>query len=205
MITKKSVKQFYQLSYCPKISRSILFCFDWPPVKVRQSLESFPKSLRISWSSCVYVSRIKLYDITKDTGLSWEMFGPYVGIVICATSSLFFCVCNVIVKHLENVDPLLISGYRFFAIAMFSMPFSSKRVNNLTSFPTWKLLIIRSIFGATNQMIYYFAIQVWDFNFHLEIISIWFNSICLWLIVSWSVQQLPFSLYFLPKSLSKKK
>ena len=47
---------------------------------------------------------------------------PYIGIGICALSSLFFCVCNVFVKHLKHVDPLLIGCFRLFAMALLSTP-----------------------------------------------------------------------------------
>ena len=47
---------------------------------------------------------------------------PYIGIGICALASLFFCVCNVFVKHLKHVDPLLIGCLRLFVMAMLSTP-----------------------------------------------------------------------------------
>ena len=47
---------------------------------------------------------------------------PYIGIGICALASLFFCVCNVFVKHLKHVDPLLIGCLRLFFMAMLSSP-----------------------------------------------------------------------------------
>ena len=47
---------------------------------------------------------------------------PYIGIGICFLASLFFCVCNVFVKHLKHVDPLLIGCFRLFVMAMLSTP-----------------------------------------------------------------------------------
>ena len=56
---------------------------------------------------------------------------PYAGIGICASSSLFFCVCNVFVKHLKHVDPLLIACLRLFVIAMLSTPVTVSRFYEL--------------------------------------------------------------------------
>ena len=47
---------------------------------------------------------------------------PYIGIGICFLASLFFCLCNVFVKHLKHVDPLLIGCLRLFFMAMLSSP-----------------------------------------------------------------------------------
>ena len=87
---------------------------------------------------------------------------PYIGICVCAGSSLFFCICNVFVKHLKHVNPLIISCARLFIIAMISMPIAASRMekeyenlkgNNL-------LMFVRAAIGSINLMIYFYALQV---------------------------------------------
>ena len=71
---------------------------------------------------------------------------PYIGIGICALASLFFCVCNVFVKHLKHVDPLLIGCLRLFVMAMLSSPVTVLRfyeVELSTKVPTYLVTYLK--------------------------------------------------------------
>ena len=71
---------------------------------------------------CSYFYILIYIFISLDMDSIKQCLTPYAGIGICASSSLFFCVCNVFVKHLKHVDPLLIGCLRLFVMAMLSTP-----------------------------------------------------------------------------------
>ena len=78
-------------------------------------------------------------------------------------SALFYSSSSVLVKQLSHVDPIMLSAVRFFVIAMFAIPIAIKKVDfkdeKLTP-SKWWLMFWRSILGASEIMIYYYAVQV---------------------------------------------
>ncbi|RWS24489.1 Solute carrier family 35 member G1-like protein [Leptotrombidium deliense] len=84
----------------------------------------------------------------------------YSGLIYSATSSLFFSITRVIVKHLKNVHPAQLSVCRFFGIFLLSIPMVIKEggdplgPNDLRLF-----LILRGIVGATNLFLRFYSMQ----------------------------------------------
>ena len=103
---------------------------------------------------------------------------PLIGFAICAVSALIFCITNVMVKHLSHVNPFLISTIRFWIIGLMSTPISvslSSRQNeeeeaSMAVFPAGKrrLLLIRSVLGATNLMVHFYSLQVSYIRNHIS-------------------------------------
>ena len=133
----------------------------------------------------------------KKVGRCFKKLKPLLGIGIVAASALFFCISNVIVKNLSHVDFFMISCIRFFTMFMMSSPMLMSRVeikNHPTlvvnfkesPFPSGKrwLLFWRSILGASDLTISYYAVQVSSyFNSLKSVIKIEFQIICPYLIV----------------------
>lgn len=97
------------------------------------------------------------------TSKAKKFFKPLIGTGICSMSALFYSSSSVLVKQLSHVDPIMLSAVRFFVIAMFAIPIAIKKVDfkdeNLTP-SKWWLMFWRSILGASEIMIYYYAVQV---------------------------------------------
>ena len=117
-------------------------------------------------------SDIRTSDIKED-GRCAKKLRPLLGIGTLAASALFFCISNVMVKKLSHVDFFMISCIRFFTMFMMSSPVLMSRVeikNHPTlvvnfkesPFPSGKrwLLFWRSILGASDLTISYYAVQV---------------------------------------------
>ena len=100
---------------------------------------------------------------------------PLLGFLLCVLSAGMFGLCNVIVKKVEAVDPFTIAFYRFVGILLPSLPIVIYRqevrrtceensVNIYCAqdpFPKESrlLLIVRSVFGASNLLIIFYGLK----------------------------------------------
>jgi len=84
---------------------------------------------------------------------------PLLGLFLTFLSASLFGLCNVIVKQVKNVDPFTIGFYRFIGIGL---PASSILIYRAEDpFPRGKrlLLVVRSIFGASNLLIHFYGLK----------------------------------------------
>ena len=74
---------------------------------------------------------------------------------------------SILVKELSHVNFFMISCTRFFIIMMMSSPITMHRIDVESPFPSGKrwLLFWRSIIGASNLMIHFYAVQVSTYIF----------------------------------------
>lgn len=89
----------------------------------------------------------------------WFMKLPLLGLIIAFTSSFLFGLCNVIVKQVKDVDPFTIAFYRFIGIALPAISIVIYRSEDV--FPKNKrlLLVVRSIMGASNLLIFFYGLK----------------------------------------------
>ena len=102
----------------------------------------------------------------------------YVGLLLSLLASFLFGLGNVIVKYLDNIDPFTIATFRFIGIALPALSIVIYKNEvwaniNLTiqysilciclqdPFPCDKrwLLILRSIMGASNLIIFFYGLK----------------------------------------------
>lgn len=83
----------------------------------------------------------------------------YLGILLATISSIFFSLCSVIVKWMENVDPTQLAVCRFVGVLMPSIPIVIWK--NQEIFPKGKrlILVLRSFVGATGLMLSFYAFR----------------------------------------------
>jgi drug/metabolite transporter (DMT)-like permease len=105
---------------------------------------------------CTYSGSLTRMQQTK------VMLKPLLGIAICAIAAVFFCLTNVIVKYLSHVDTFRICSIRFAVIWLLASPTAMLRSGIESPFPKGKrlLLILRSVLGASNIIIHFYALQV---------------------------------------------
>lgn len=87
----------------------------------------------------------------------------FIGISICLGSSLSSLLCGIIVKHLNHVNPLIITAARFYMVALLSMPIAATKASTAKDQTFEKrqyfLLILRGIVGAVNSWLFFYGFQ----------------------------------------------
>ncbi|CAI6368773.1 unnamed protein product [Macrosiphum euphorbiae] len=81
------------------------------------------------------------------------------GILLAATSSLFFSLSTLIVKWLEDIHPLQLAAFRFVGILVISVPILI--YNKQNPFPKGHrlMLLLRAFAGATTVSLIFYAIR----------------------------------------------
>lgn len=81
------------------------------------------------------------------------------GILLAALSSLFFSLSSLIVKWLNNVDPLELAAIRFVGVLLPAIPILIYK--NQNPFPKGQrlMLLVRSFAGATSLSLTFYAIR----------------------------------------------
>lgn len=81
------------------------------------------------------------------------------GILLAALSSLFFSLSSLIVKWLDNVDPLELAAIRFVGVLLPAIPILIYK--NQNPFPKGQrlMLLLRSFAGATSLSLTFYAIR----------------------------------------------
>merc|ERR1711874_955178 len=84
---------------------------------------------------------------------------PLLGFLLCVLSAGMFGLCNVIVKKVEAVDPFTIAFYRFLGILLPSVSIVIYRQEDPFPKESRLLLIVRSVFGASNLLIIFYGLK----------------------------------------------
>lgn len=84
---------------------------------------------------------------------------PYLGLILATLSSLFFSLCSVIVKWMENVDPNALAAYRYLGVLLPAIPIVIYKQEVV--FPKGKriMLILRSLTGTAALMLSFYAFR----------------------------------------------
>lgn len=85
---------------------------------------------------------------------------PYLGLVMAVLSSLFFSLCSLVVKLMQNIDPLQLAAFRFVSILLPTIPIVIYVQESPISTPRKNfLLLLRAICGAMSLMMQFYAIR----------------------------------------------
>lgn len=84
---------------------------------------------------------------------------PYLGLILATLSSLFFSLCSVIVKWMEDVDPNALAAYRYLGVLLPAIPIVIYKQEVV--FPKGKriMLILRSLTGTAALMLSFYAFR----------------------------------------------
>ncbi|CAH0773613.1 unnamed protein product [Bemisia tabaci] len=97
--------------------------------------------------------------IPKFSALPIYLKCPYLGVILAATSSLFFSLCSVIVKWMVNIHPIELATCRFVGVLLPTIPILIYR--NESPFPEGKrtMLLLRSFLGSMGLMLSFYAFR----------------------------------------------
>lgn len=84
---------------------------------------------------------------------------PYLGLILATLSSLFFSLCSVIVKWMEEVDPMALAAFRYVGVLLPAIPIAIHQGEPI--FPKGKriMLLLRSFTGTAALMLSFYAFR----------------------------------------------
>lgn len=84
---------------------------------------------------------------------------PYLGVVLATLSSFFFSLCSLIVKSLDNVNPIQLVMFRFIGVLIPTIPIVVYTEQPVFPQGSRRKLVMRSIVGIIGMMTSFYAFQ----------------------------------------------